>query len=302
MLRGNRIPPRGRGRFPQGQLAWDRADGVIISSPRRVEVSNLPTQPRGSYLFVDGGYLRRVIEDFGRRVYKRRLFPEIQEVAKQFAAEKTFYYDCSDKTGEVESFLEEVQQLDNCHVRQGVLSGNTQRQKQVDVHLAVEALMFAMRGVSKEVTLVAGDRDFVPLVDALVSLGASVNVVAHLPSCSIELGNAADRHTPLRIPEINGWYKRALKMDGIEPVHAALSPKPCDDGDLLGQGALGERQVLLHDCGGTYELCVAAGAKQWLRVRSAERWVVEGAAGFEFGGRVRWDQAPRPRRALGDTR
>ena len=78
----------------------------------------------------------------------------------------------------------------------------------VDVQLAVDALLMASRGLFGSVTLITGDLDFKPLVNALVDMGVDVHLTYPAGETSEELIAAADSAAPLSINQVQGWLNR----------------------------------------------------------------------------------------------
>lgn len=123
-------------------------------------------------------------------------------------ASKAFYYDSVDEDGpdaqKRREALDRLNSLDGFHLREGTLSRDQKRQKQVDVALAVECLTHAFQKNVWHVTLVAGDQDFKPLVDALIQTGTHVHVMYEPKSGSRRLYRAADVAQPVTVRELCG--------------------------------------------------------------------------------------------------
>jgi hypothetical protein len=177
-----------------------------------------------NYAFVDGNYVRRAYEDS-----LRPLFPDISHqhldltlLKAALQASKVFYYDAvDDDAPDAESrrdYLDLVSGLDGFHVRQGTLSHVKKRQKQVDVRLAVDALTHAFNKNVWHVTLVAGDLDFKPLVDALVNLGIHVHVHYEARSAAKNLYRAADVAVPIKIRDFFNWSTAEFRDSHSLPV------------------------------------------------------------------------------------
>lgn len=175
------------------------------------------------YLFVDGGYLRGVLRGFSTQLYAGESVA-IDPVALTRDFRKTFYYDClpEQKVGEPEETfrtrqLESEQSLAALRAAPGVhvITGSTsagkrQRQKQVDVAIAVDMLSHAHRRNMSEATLLSGDLDFKPVVDALVRDGMWVTVWCELASASQELILSADARRDLGIRASFDFLDRQL--------------------------------------------------------------------------------------------
>lgn len=150
--------------------------------------------PDHRYLFVDGAYLRARHAEALNSVFGETADLHLADLRTIFPGpiQRVYYYDslhdipkagetAEQLTARVESqqkFFDEIQSYEGFHVRLGSLSGTSRRfrQKEVDILLAVDALDHAFRRNMSEVTLLAGDLDFAPLVEALVRLGVWVEI------------------------------------------------------------------------------------------------------------------------------
>jgi uncharacterized LabA/DUF88 family protein len=76
-----------------------------------------------------------------------------------------------------------------------IVSGHLEdgKQKEVDVSLAVEMLMHAVNDHYDVAILISGDRDFIPAISAVQSLGKKVEVAAFRESTSREVVNISDK-------------------------------------------------------------------------------------------------------------
>jgi uncharacterized LabA/DUF88 family protein len=162
-----------------------------------------------TYLFIDGAYLRARLKHISKQ-YQIDLGPldfDYTLFASRIA-QKAFYYDCLpakggpkengadyDRRAEPQRRLfKAIKSLPGYHVVLGeaIRSGGGIVQKGVDIRIAVEMLTHAFRGVIDRVVLFAGDRDFEPLVSALVQQGVYVTIAYHPLSVAEELLDAAD--------------------------------------------------------------------------------------------------------------
>jgi len=164
-----------------------------------------------AYLFIDGGYLRpaytRSLEGYFGPIENPMQFLDFGELRSRHRnARKVFYYDAHDGEEETEALFQRIQRERGYHVRLGVLqgAGKGQRQKEVDIRLAVDMLTHAVNGNMSCAYLLTGDRDFRPLVDALVGLGLNVTVLYDASSVSQELLDAADEAIELCW---HSWYQ-----------------------------------------------------------------------------------------------
>lgn len=127
------------------------------------------------YLFIDGGYFRKVIERFGQRYFGGSSVPvDYQLVDGKFVAygfTKVFYYDCLAPQKNSESIREytagvarqeahfrKLRSLDGWHVVEGVVkgTGGRARQKEVDIQIAVDMLTHSYRRNMHRVSFIAG--------------------------------------------------------------------------------------------------------------------------------------------------
>ncbi len=250
----------------------------------------------GLYLFVDGAYLRERLEglatrylqgdrpDIDYRVMFRNLWPP--EVG---GPEKVLYFDCrppqrkSEHEGEynqrvalADQTFRTLRALPGCHV----ILGETKQQKQkgVDVHLAVQALMHVFRRNTRKLGLLAGDLDFKPLVDALVLEGAYVTLIYDPRTTARELIDAADAHRVL-------WPHDLLRYMTGAFLRRHLPPKVSQvgwAGDLSKENPAGLDQIKTWRCSlGTVALCQSRPATQMHTLyfpipgMPYEYWIVE---------------------------
>lgn len=158
------------------------------------------------YLFVDGGCLRASVKNICHEVFgdAGAYQPHIPSLARGGTFDKVFYYDAVPGKAYDEGHaayesrvqpdhdrFEKIQSFDRVHVALGKLVGPSNRQKGVDVRLAVDMMTHAFRGNISKATLFAGDADFVPLIKSLVSEGLHVTLW-HPPQANAELKGSAD--------------------------------------------------------------------------------------------------------------
>ncbi len=151
---------------------------------------------------------------------------DVEPILHQAKARRAYFYDSVDTTRrpgesdevwqvrvqERESFLSHVQSLSGFHVRRGTVSrGKKREQKEVDVQLTVDMLTHGFNGSMSKAVLLAGDRDFRPVVDALVRHGVFVDVWYHRDSFSQELPGAADFGHEVRFRQLYTWNTEAFQ-------------------------------------------------------------------------------------------
>ena len=171
-------------------------------------------------VFIDGGYLTRVLRDeFGQA----RI--DYGKLSKRLAGGsdilRTYYYDCpayqsdpvtpeeSRRYSSQQTFFNRLERLPRYTVRLGQLErrfdeqGNVQfQQKRVDILLGVDMIQLAAKHVIQDAVLVAGDSDFIPAVIAAKSEGVVVKLL-HGERPASDLWREADERTRITQEIIN---------------------------------------------------------------------------------------------------
>ena len=205
-------------------------------------------KPEPSYLYIDGQYLWGSVDRFRRDVIKNEQFDiEFSRLSSSYT--KVFYYDCEPPRREVESSEDNgvrqriydqrrkaIQMCDGVHVQLGqiVSEGRKVRQKGVDVQIAVDMMTVAFRGDIKSLTLLSGDGDFAPLINALVQMGLHVTVLADRPTASPALMGAADRRVFIDLARLRTWSD-SVSSEHLPSVESASERAP-RGGQLLRRG------------------------------------------------------------------
>ncbi len=168
------------------------------------------------YLFIDAGYLDKALEKFKNEIFNLdELKLDYAKVGKEYS--KVFYYDCLPKETnpdykQKKEFLESLRLIDNFHVFEGKIVGSNKRQKQVDVLIAVHMLQHSYRGNMHEATLITGDLDFKPILDALLADGMVTTLFCDPRTTSKELMRSADMRRIINIEQIINWLPDAYNM------------------------------------------------------------------------------------------
>jgi uncharacterized LabA/DUF88 family protein len=190
---------------------------------------------KSEYLFIDGGYMRKVFDASMHQVFGRSGALDVSILRRQCVANRNessvsraFFYDCIDderrpgesddsyekRVGPQREWLRSVQLLDGFFVRLGTVTGRKPdriRQKEVDVLVAVDMLEHSFRRNMDVAWLLAGDGDFVPIVESLVRLGTYVRVVFEPKSASAKLFEGADENYPLEFDDIWAWGSNGFR-------------------------------------------------------------------------------------------
>ena len=147
-----------------------------------------------SYLFIDAGYLNFRIKNWAKYFENNPMEIDYQKFTNGYS--KIFFYDgVIDGDEEKQELLDRLREIPNFHVLTGRIKGKgaKKRQKQVDILISVNMLMHTIRSNMDSCTLLAGDEDFKPLIDALIQEGMNVTIWAEKQSASDLLLYSADR-------------------------------------------------------------------------------------------------------------
>ncbi|UDL87978.1 NYN domain-containing protein [Mesorhizobium sp. PAMC28654] len=159
------------------------------------------------YLFVDGASLLGRLKNIAAKFFGGAEF-EIDFAKLVGSHTKMFFYDAvpvqKDDQNDAEyaaliapklAVLEKARSVDRIHVFEGDARKRKKaghEQKMVDVAIAVDMLTHAFRKNMDETTLLTGDVDFVPLVNALVQHGMMMTLWYPPDETSQKLVDAAD--------------------------------------------------------------------------------------------------------------
>ena len=145
-------------------------------------------------LFVDGGYLRKVLRQFGEpRIDFRKLSEHFAGADERL---RTYYYDCApyqsphptqeeqDRKAKFDGFVDALgKHVPRLQLRLGRLARRWNadgsidfEQKKVDVLLTVDLVRLACEKQIQRAVLVAGDSDFVPAIQVAKDAGTIVQL------------------------------------------------------------------------------------------------------------------------------
>ncbi|MBD2039090.1 NYN domain-containing protein [Microcoleus sp. FACHB-672] len=227
------------------------------------------------YLFIDGGYFKKTcIEKVQKWVENEPLTTfspidliDFTAVKNSFQAKKVFYYDCldevpssskddthdNDRIAKQKHSFNQINSLEGFHVRLGSLSssGKRKRQKEVDVLLTVDMMKHAHRGNMARAILLSGDRDFKPLVNALVEMGSYVGVASEVSSTANELIWAADFQRKLTFSDYYSWLTQSLQSKYPLPQATANDVRP-SEANLIKTGQVEGHLVELFQIGNEF--------------------------------------------------
>jgi uncharacterized LabA/DUF88 family protein len=193
------------------------------------------------YLFIDGGYLRKRYTETMTDFFGAADIRDIDFAQIKTNVMKAFYYDCIDdlkKQGETdldfenriadqEDFFNSIRSIPGYHVIQGSMTGTrprSARQKQVDVHLAVDMLNHAVRHNMSHALLLTGDLDFKPAIEALIDLGIWTQLQYVRGHTAQELVWSADEGAEINFHVMYSWSKAKFQSDHRIPTVTRDSP------------------------------------------------------------------------------
>ena len=154
-------------------------------------------------VFIDGGYIDKVLESFAEVKKDYSLIPKIdyQALAKQFGVEvdcevfRTYYYDCSPYQGNPptpeerarfvghERFMTVLRRMPRFEVRLGRLdriptgpNSYKYQQKRVNSLLTLDLAKLSWQKTIQTAVIISGDSDFIPAVNEAKNMGVLTRV------------------------------------------------------------------------------------------------------------------------------
>lgn len=164
-------------------------------------------------LYVDGEALTAAISKLEDALGIKQLIFAYGPFFGQFPAARIFYYDSLPTKKDAESkdefeirykdkevFFSALNKLPRVHVRNGTTrwsKKNGERQKAVDVLLAVDAITHALSGISSAAYVLTNDLDFYPVFDTLRNSKVISHLIFAVRATNSELIESADFAYPL---------------------------------------------------------------------------------------------------------
>ncbi|WP_375157929.1 NYN domain-containing protein [Bradyrhizobium sp. RDT46] len=218
------------------------------------------------YLFIDGGAMRGRIQNLSNRYFGGVTVDiDFAKVGRNYT--KVFYYDALPvrEDGETEQdyelrskpmrdVLDSAANVDGVHVYEGDARRRRRRgleQKKVDVMLTVDMLTHSFRKNMHKATLLTGDNDFKPLIDALVQDGMFVSLMYPPEETSRELMQAADARFPMSMSIIEGYLTADSKLLFDLPKRK-MHHQPVDTGNNVSTWTQDNQQLGLHELDGEF--------------------------------------------------
>lgn len=185
-----------------------------------------------SYLFIDGGCLRSIVEGVSNTYFSGDLLElNYKAIGQEFT--KVFYYDCPipRKTDESNEDYQNRLEIQRCAFKKisrvagyQIYEGISRRrrkvveQKTVDVSIAVDMLTHTFMRNMQRATLLTSDLDFLPLVNALVQHGMYVDLWYHQGHTNEELICAADAQKSVNVLDIYWWSNSDFRKNHQIPI------------------------------------------------------------------------------------
>lgn len=160
-----------------------------------------------TYLFVDGGHLRKYYEDFTNKWFGNDGELDFTKIKADFNADKCFYFDCVEDASKFRGLRKSDWRVELGFLR----NGNKREQKEVDTLIAVSMVRCAYIGKMSNAILLSGDTDFRPVVEELVRMDVDVKVVGNKKNTSQELMGEATSVQLLDIDDYYRWTTESLK-------------------------------------------------------------------------------------------
>ncbi|MCA9652237.1 MAG: NYN domain-containing protein [Myxococcales bacterium] len=262
----------------------------------------IPSTRRTSYVFVDAGHLDPCIRELDG-LYDQPHEVDYQLLREHEEAERVFVYDAlpiapTPSQNEVQfqqqferakKRLDRIGSIPYVHVRPGSMvgEGKRRRQKEVDISLAVDALTHAFRRNMDHAIVITSDRDFRPLLKALVDAGTYVTLIGRSPP--EELRRAADVFLPLEPGRLTAYcYPHAAKRTNGAIVH--IMERYEHNSTVKGFGQAGGVRValrLVHQ--GTPRRWLVAPADGGPGYASMRPTVAARALEFNLRDKIEWD-------------
>ncbi len=205
------------------------------------------TMKEAQYLFIDGGCLRTILKIVSDEFFSGNdVDIDFSNLASGF--KKTFYYDAYQPQKREEAaqdyearikpqtdFFNKISLIPGFHVFVGTTHRRrkTIQQKKVDVKLAVDMLTHSIMGNMDKVTLLTGDLDFKPLIDALVQNGMYVTLWYPGNRTTNELIFSADYAKPLNIQALYNSTTNHFKKNFSIPKTFSRQGKNVSQLDLI---------------------------------------------------------------------
>lgn len=175
-------------------------------------------------VFIDGGYLRELCKKyFGHdnidfREFRSQLIENFNKYdVNPFQADliRIYYYDAIVEEGHPKykahrEYFDDIEDRYSFTVRLGRLVKSSKKkfkQKGVDILMAIDALTKAYQDHYDTGFFLVGDRDFLPLIEAVKDAGKKTFCISHVPACSLDLMRCFDYRISFDKEDMKDWLK-----------------------------------------------------------------------------------------------
>ena len=213
-----------------------------------------------NYLFIDGNYFHNILKDVFMGFFELDKIPKIRFELLSHQFTKTFYYDTlpAQKHNQADEdfkllrdeklkYFEELRTINGFHVYEGItkLRRKRQMQKGVDTMIAIDMLRHSFRKNMHEAALLAGDLDFLPLLEALVMEGMYVTLWYHPNSISKDLLKSTDAIKRLKIHDLYNLLHKEDK-ERIKIPKMITKKLDVEQFELINKGILDDKTISLY--------------------------------------------------------
>ena len=176
-------------------------------------------------VFVDGGYLRELCKkygghdniNFGRLSWAFiRMFNTYSTNPFNANLIRIYYYDAivDEAHPDYEEQRKYFKSIDDQYaytVRLGKLVESSKKgfkQKGVDILMAIDSLTKAYQDYYDTAVFLVGDRDFLPLIEAVKDAGKKTLGIYHKPTSSVDLMRCFDHRISFDKEDMKSWLKK----------------------------------------------------------------------------------------------
>ncbi len=157
-------------------------------------------------VFIDGGYLNRILNNFGDSGQLDYLiFSDLISDIVKVKRLRTYYYHClpliksnnkedEKRYSKMQLFITSLKRLPRFEVKLGKLQfiGGKFRQKMIDVLLSLDLVNISFDKQIEQAIIIAGDADFIPAIKKAKDCGVIVHLFYHPSSVHNELLDEVD--------------------------------------------------------------------------------------------------------------
>lgn len=221
-----------------------------------------------SYMFIDGNYFYHVLKDVivGFLGSETMLKLNLPQLTYNFT--KVFYYDTipAKKKSQTEEefnklklekelFFDELRHLDGYHVYEGItrIRRKRQMQKGVDTMISIDMLRHTFRKNMHKAALIAGDLDFLPLLDALVMEGMFTTLWYSSNSISTDLLNSTDSVKRIKIAQVHQLLSKEDKLRFPIPKMLTTKINIDEKDELIKSGSINNFEIDIYKVGENYK-------------------------------------------------